>query len=164
MTRIGEELDALNVDTDTSTRARFSDFPLSRRTLAGLDAAGFIEPTAIQRMSLLRALKGQDILGAAKTGSGKTLAFLIPVLERLWRMKWSKMDGVGAVVISPTRELALQTFQCLASAGAKHDMSAGLIIGGTMHPFTSVCALVLALLLCGFLILVCWWSDSVGFV
>jgi hypothetical protein len=131
-------LDAIDADTDTSSRTRFSDYPLSRRTLSGLDAAGFVEPTAIQHRSLLRALKGQDVLGAAKTGSGKTLAFLIPVIERLWRLKWSKLDGVGAVVISPTRELALQTFQCLASAGAKHDMSAGLIIGGVLHCLSRV--------------------------
>lgn len=45
------------------------------------------------------------MLGAAKTGSGKTLAFLIPIIEKLYRMNWSKFDGVGAVIISPTREL-----------------------------------------------------------
>ena len=148
MVRIGESLEAIDVDTDTSTRTRFSDYPLSRRTLDGLDAAGFVQPTAIQHQSLIRALKGQDVLGAAKTGSGKTLAFLIPVIERLWRLKWSKLDGVGAVVISPTRELALQTFQCLASAGAKHDMSAGLIIGGGRHCLFSHLCSVLCCIAC----------------
>lgn len=49
--------------------------------------------------------QGKDILGAARTGSGKTLAFLIPVLERLYRKGWTKLDGVGALIISPTREL-----------------------------------------------------------
>jgi ATP-dependent RNA helicase DDX10/DBP4 len=128
-----------------STAHRFADFPISRRTLDGLEAGGFTTPTPIQRQTLLRALRGEDILGAAKTGSGKTLAFLIPVIEKLWRMRWSKMDGVGAVVISPTRELALQTFQALAAVGGKHDMSAGLIIGGTTFereqaniPFTNI--------------------------
>ena len=53
----------------------------------------------------------RDILGAAKTGSGKTLAFLIPVLERLFHAKWSKDDGLGALIISPTRELAIQIFE-----------------------------------------------------
>ena len=47
-------------------------------------------------------------MGAAKTGSGKTLAFLLPMLERLFRLKWSPEDGLGAMVISPTRELAYQ--------------------------------------------------------
>lgn len=45
------------------------------------------------------------MLGAAKTGSGKTLAFLVPVLERLYRLNWTKLDGVGALIISPTKEL-----------------------------------------------------------
>lgn len=57
------------------------------------------------------SLRGKDILGAAKTGSGKTLAFLICVLEKLYRAKWCKEDGLGALILTPTRELALQIFQ-----------------------------------------------------
>ncbi len=48
------------------------------------------------------------MLGAAVTGSGKTLAFLVPVIETLWRKRWAKEDGVGAIIISPTRELVCQ--------------------------------------------------------
>ena len=99
--------------------------------IAGLTAAGFTTPTLIQSASIGLALQGRDVLGAAKTGSGKTLAFLIPLVEKLWRMQWSKLDGVGGIVISPTRELALQTYQCLVKFGSNHQMSAGLIIGGT---------------------------------
>lgn len=69
-------------------------------------------------------------MGAAKTGSGKTLAFLIPILELLFCKKWSRIDGVGALVISPTRELAYQIYTTLRRVGALHDFSAGLIIGG----------------------------------
>jgi ATP-dependent RNA helicase DDX10/DBP4 len=61
--------------------------------------------TDIQQRSLPLALKGKDVLGAARTGSGKTLAFLIPVLEILLRKRWGQQDGLGALVISPTREL-----------------------------------------------------------
>lgn len=50
----------------------------------------------------------RDILGAAKTGSGKTLAFVIPLIERLYAEKWSVDDGLAALIITPTRELALQ--------------------------------------------------------
>ena len=50
----------------------------------------------------------RDILGCAKTGSGKTLAFLIPALECLYRERWTEEDGIGIVIISPTRELAMQ--------------------------------------------------------
>lgn len=61
--------------------------------------------TDIQAKSLPVSLKGKDVLGAARTGSGKTLAFLVPVLEILYRKKWGPQDGLGALIISPTREL-----------------------------------------------------------
>jgi len=61
--------------------------------------------TDVQAKSLPVSLKGKDILGAARTGSGKTLCFLIPVLEILYRRRWGPQDGLGALIISPTREL-----------------------------------------------------------
>ncbi|KAA0720107.1 putative ATP-dependent RNA helicase DDX10 [Triplophysa tibetana] len=109
---------------------KFSDFPISRNTLRGLLEAQYRQPTEIQRQTIGFALQGRDVLGAAKTGSGKTLAFLIPVLECLYREQWSAVDGLGALVISPTRELAYQTFQVLRKVGKNHDFSAGLVIGG----------------------------------
>ena len=54
----------------------------------------------------------------------------IQVVEKLYRLKWGKLDGLGALVISPTRELAIQIFDELRKVGAKHDLSAGLLIGG----------------------------------
>ncbi len=109
---------------------RFSELPLSKRTLAGLREGKFERLTDIQRAAIPHALAGRDVLGAAKTGSGKTLAFLVPVLELLYRQRWSSMDGLGAVVISPTRELAMQIFDVLRVVGKQHDLSAGLVIGG----------------------------------
>ncbi|XP_063043537.1 probable ATP-dependent RNA helicase DDX10 [Engraulis encrasicolus] len=108
----------------------FSDFPLSKKTLKGLMEAQYRQPTEIQRQTIGFALQGKDVLGAAKTGSGKTLAFLIPVLECLYRNQWTALDGLGALIISPTRELAYQTFQVLRKVGKNHEFSAGLIIGG----------------------------------
>ncbi|KAJ7996963.1 hypothetical protein DPEC_G00223980 [Dallia pectoralis] len=110
--------------------ARFSDFPISKNTLRGLMEAQYRQPTEIQRQTIGFALQGKDVLGAAKTGSGKTLAFLIPVLECLYRLQWTAMDGLGALIISPTRELAYQTFEMLRKVGKNHEFSAGLIIGG----------------------------------
>ncbi|XP_076163167.1 putative ATP-dependent RNA helicase DDX10 isoform X2 [Ptiloglossa arizonensis] len=86
--------------------------------------------TDIQRQSIGLALRGNDILGAAKTGSGKTLAFLIPVLEILYCKQWTRLDGLGALIITPTRELAYQIYETLRKIGQHHDISAGLIIGG----------------------------------
>lgn len=52
------------------------------------------------------------------------------VLEKLYRLKWGRLDGLGALVISPTRELAMQIFEELRKVGQRHDLSAGLLIGG----------------------------------
>ncbi|KAK6583807.1 hypothetical protein PZA11_003537 [Diplocarpon coronariae] len=108
----------------------FSDLPLSHSTSSGLQASHFKALTDIQSKAIPLALRGNDILGAAKTGSGKTLAFLVPVLENLYRQKWTDLDGLGALIISPTRELATQIFQVLRKIGRNHSFSAGLIIGG----------------------------------
>ena len=110
--------------------AKFIDLPLSRNTREGLKRCGYTVPTKIQKEAIPLALKGRDVLGAAKTGSGKTLAFLVPVLELLWRERWTPDDGLGALIISPTRELAYQTFEVLRKVGCYHDFSAGLVIGG----------------------------------
>ncbi|KAJ8027409.1 putative ATP-dependent RNA helicase DDX10 [Holothuria leucospilota] len=108
----------------------FADFPLCKKTQKGLQDAGYEQPTEIQKSSIGLALQGCDILGAAKTGSGKTLAFLIPMLECLFQDRWTAEDGLGVVIISPTRELAYQTFEVLYKIGKQHEFSAGLIIGG----------------------------------
>ncbi|XP_065057141.1 probable ATP-dependent RNA helicase DDX10 isoform X1 [Rhopilema esculentum] len=110
--------------------SKFDDFPISSKTLNGLIKANFISPTEIQKEGIALALRGLDVLGAAKTGSGKTLAFIIPILELLWKEKFTTLDGLGALVISPTRELAYQTFEVLRKVGKFHSFSAGLIIGG----------------------------------
>ena len=115
---------------DPARLSSFSDLPLSTSTKHGLRSCGYAEPTDIQRSAIPLVLQGKDVLGAAKTGSGKTLAFLIPLLELLWRERWSQLDGLGALVISPTRELAYQTFEVLRRVGGGHDFSAGLVTGG----------------------------------
>jgi len=109
---------------------KFSELPISQRTLRALTEGGFTRLTDIQRASIPHALAGRDILGAARTGSGKTLAYLVPVLERLFRDRWGKQDGVGALILAPTRELAMQIFDVLRVAGKTHSYSAGLVIGG----------------------------------
>ena len=109
---------------------RFATLPLSARTLAGLAAGGFETLKPIQRAAIPHALADRDVLGAARTGSGKTLAFLVPAVEALYRERWAREDGLGALVVSPTRELALQIFGVLRVVGARHAFSAGLITGG----------------------------------
>ncbi|XP_076163166.1 putative ATP-dependent RNA helicase DDX10 isoform X1 [Ptiloglossa arizonensis] len=117
-------------DIDETKIEKFTDLPLSPKTLKGLAENNYFSMTDIQRQSIGLALRGNDILGAAKTGSGKTLAFLIPVLEILYCKQWTRLDGLGALIITPTRELAYQIYETLRKIGQHHDISAGLIIGG----------------------------------
>lgn len=129
-TKIISELQSKYDAIDETKISKFADLPLSSKTLKGLSENGYIEMTDIQRQSIGLALRGNDILGAAKTGSGKTLAFLIPVLEILYCKQWTRLDGLGALIITPTRELAYQIYETLRKVGKHHDTSAGLIIGG----------------------------------
>ncbi|XP_021755772.1 DEAD-box ATP-dependent RNA helicase 32-like [Chenopodium quinoa] len=108
----------------------FKQMPLSKKTKDGLRASNFTQMTDVQRASLPHSLSGRDLLGAAQTGSGKTLAFVIPVIEKLYKERWGPEDGVGCIIISPTRELASQIFGVLKAVGKHHGFSAGLLIGG----------------------------------
>ncbi|EKJ73670.1 hypothetical protein NXS19_009396 [Fusarium pseudograminearum] len=126
--QLQQRVDDLDLKSDATKN--FSHLPLSVPTAEGLEIAHFQTLTDVQAEAVPLALKGKDILGAAKTGSGKTLAFLIPVLEKLYRAQWTEFDGLGALIISPTRELAAQIFEVLKKVGTKHSFSAGLVIGG----------------------------------
>lgn len=113
------------------TAELFSELPLSRATQVALSGNSWNKLTDIQRAAIPHALAGRDVLGAAKTGSGKTLAFLIPVVERLFRERWSDEDGLRAIIVTPTRELALQIMNVLTKLASRHrDLSVGLVCGG----------------------------------
>lgn len=114
-----------------SSGKTFASLPLSSRTQRCLANCKYTRMTGVQRACLPHALAGRDILATARTGSGKTLCFLIPLLERLYRQRTCDLSGCSALVIAPTRELAMQIFTVLNEIGANHDLSAGLLIGGT---------------------------------
>lgn len=113
----------------------FKDLPLTPDLVKGLEKSGFVKMTEIQKLAVPECLKGNDILAAAKTGSGKTLSFLIPVVEKLIFESWSDMDGLGALIITPTRELAVQIYEVLLKIGKFTQLSAGLVIGGKDYSF-----------------------------
>lgn len=128
-----EKLEQQVQDLDAKgSYSSYSDLPLSNPTQEGLKACHFTTLTPIQARTIPLALHGSDILGAAKTGSGKTLAFIVPVLENLYRKQCVGQDaGLGAMIIAPTRELAIQIFDVLVKIGRKgHLFAAGLVIGG----------------------------------
>ncbi|XP_060683134.1 ATP-dependent RNA helicase DDX18 isoform X2 [Hemiscyllium ocellatum] len=91
----------------------------------------FTHMTPIQQKSVRPLLEGRDILAAAKTGSGKTLAFLIPAIELIYKLKFMPRNGTGVLVLSPTRELAMQTFGVLKELMAHHVHTYGLLMGGS---------------------------------
>jgi ATP-dependent RNA helicase DDX18/HAS1 len=108
----------------------FTDLNLSERTMKAINEMGFTKMTEIQRRGIPPLLAGKDVLGAAKTGSGKTLAFLIPAVEMLYSLKFKPRNGTGVIVVSPTRELALQIFGVARELMAHHSQTYGIVIGG----------------------------------
>eukprot|EP01138_Halocafeteria_seosinensis_P006930 gb/GECG01007088.1/.p1 GENE.gb/GECG01007088.1/~~gb/GECG01007088.1/.p1 ORF type:complete len:854 (+),score=140.74 gb/GECG01007088.1/:1-2562(+) len=108
----------------------FTELPLSEPTMKAIKDMGFERMTKIQAQSIPALLEGTDLLGAAKTGSGKTMAFLTPVMEIVSKAQFKARNGVGAVIITPTRELALQIYQHLREIAQYHRQSHGIIMGG----------------------------------
>jgi len=110
-----------------SKMENFFEFVISPSLKEQLSCAGFMKPTPVQAAAIPPGVEGKDILATAQTGTGKTLAFLIPILERLLR---DGTDGVAALVLVPTRELAMQVAaQHDALRGRKLPVAA-LIVGG----------------------------------
>ncbi|MBI4588622.1 MAG: DEAD/DEAH box helicase [Candidatus Rokubacteria bacterium] len=108
----------------------FESLKLSRQILADIRQAGFAAPTPIQAQAIPPALTGSDVIGCAQTGTGKTAAFVIPIIQRL-----AGEAGLRALVLAPTRELALQTQECFdALGGASRIRSIALIGGEAMGP------------------------------
>lgn len=127
---VGTSKDGGTQPNEQRVYTHFNQLPLSQRTQLGLERGNYKRMTPIQSDALHLALAGYDVLGAAKTGSGKTLCFVVPVLERLFVEQWDPGMGIGALVLSPTRELALQIFKVLQLVGYKHVLSAALLTGG----------------------------------
>ncbi|KAI5359549.1 Putative ATP-dependent RNA helicase DEAD-box, Helicase superfamily 1/2, ATP-binding protein [Septoria linicola] len=109
---------------------KFTDIQLSEKTMRAITDMKFENMTEIQRRSIGPLLAGKDVLGAAKTGSGKTLAFLIPCVELLHSLRFKPRNGTGVIVVSPTRELALQIFGVARELMEHHSQTFGIVIGG----------------------------------
>src|SRR6202041_2911334 len=105
----------------------FSELSISDYTKERLSSAGFSIPTPVQAAAIPTALAGKDVLATAQTGTGKTLAFLIPVIEHLLR---DKTPGIAALVLVPTRELAMQVVEQYNDLRGKQLSPAALVVGG----------------------------------
>lgn len=120
---------ALSLPT-ANTPKQFSDLNLSEKTMKAITDMKFETMTGIQQRGIPPLLAGRDVLGAAKTGSGKTLAFLIPAVEMLSALRFKPRNGTGVIVVSPTRELALQIFGVARELMTYHSQTYGILMGG----------------------------------
>ncbi len=103
----------------------FEDFQLSEDVQLAVKAAGYTEPTPIQQQAIPLILQGRDIIGSAQTGTGKTAAFALPILTRI-----NKAGGTRALIIEPTRELALQVEAAFRVFGRFSPLRVGVLYGG----------------------------------
>ncbi|MEK6375010.1 MAG: DEAD/DEAH box helicase [Acidobacteriota bacterium] len=108
-----------------TTDKPFSSLGLSADVLDVVGKIGFEHPTPIQAAVIPTALSGADVIGLAQTGSGKTAAFVLPLAERL-----THGGGVRGLILSPTREIALQTKAFLDLFGQHHQLKTACLIGG----------------------------------
>jgi len=133
-TAILETTDAVEAPASGSAKPRFIDFNLSDSLKTRLTNAAFVHPTPVQAGAIPPALEGADVLATAATGTGKTLSFLVPIIEKLDATSTSstrnKFNPIRALILLPTRELAMQVLDVYwkLMPAAKHD--AVLICGG----------------------------------
>jgi ATP-dependent RNA helicase RhlE len=106
----------------------FSELSLSPVLVSNLTRNGFVTMTPVQTEAIPPALDGRDLIATAQTGTGKTLAFVLPLLETLLKHKTAK--GIQAIVLSPTRELAMQIHAVFGTLAQGSGISAAVVVGG----------------------------------
>ena len=105
----------------------FASFGLTKFILTNIAKKGYKQPTPIQRKTIPLIMEGRDVVGMARTGSGKTAAFVLPLIEQL---KLRQTNGVRAIIISPSRELALQTYKQVKEFSNGTNLKSIVLIGG----------------------------------
>ena len=108
----------------------FKELGLISPILKALAAQGYDQPTPIQRQAIPPALKGRDVLGCAQTGTGKTCAFATPILQRLNADVVVGPRYIRSLILTPTRELALQIQESFAAYGRNLPLRSAVIFGG----------------------------------
>jgi ATP-dependent RNA helicase RhlE len=111
----------------TTQFSQFSQFSLSPALLARIDSNKFEIPTPVQTAAIPPALEGRDVLATAQTGTGKTLSYLIPIVEM---MQKNEAKGAQALILLPTRELAMQVERAFISIRSSSSQTVALVVGG----------------------------------
>ncbi len=109
---------------------RFSDLQLHPALQSAVDAQGYTHPTPIQAQAIPHVLEGRDILGIAQTGTGKTAAFALPILQRLTKARHPSSGRARVLILTPTRELAIQIDESFATYGEGLPSTHTVIFGG----------------------------------
>ena len=117
-----------NNQDDYFSDKKFSDFSINSSILSNLERLGYEKATQVQSESIPIALNGEDIIGSAKTGSGKSLAFLIPAIQKIYEEP--KKKEIEILIITPTRELALQLYDLAKDLLTGNSEIIALLIGG----------------------------------
>lgn len=118
-------------------RNTFADFKLNKQILNAVDEAGYTTPTPIQQKAIPPILAGQDVMGVAQTGTGKTAAFVLPILMKL---NYAQGNDARALILSPTRELAMQIEENIRLFAKYTDLRTVVIYGG-LGPKTQIAEL-----------------------
>src|SRR5579871_961534 len=108
----------------------FSELPLCTQLQRNLTNNGFTRPTPIQREAIPPAFAGRDVVATAQTGTGKTLAFLLPLIDSLARTEVKPASGIQALILTPTRELALQIHEVAAKLTQGLGLTSTVVVGG----------------------------------
>lgn len=108
---------------------KFNELKLEKNILKALKEAGYSEPTPIQQQAIPPVLEGRDLMGCAQTGTGKTCAFSVPIIQRLAKSE-GKKGTIRALILTPTRELALQIYENVCQYARYMPCSAAVIFGG----------------------------------
>ncbi|MBS1520565.1 MAG: DEAD/DEAH box helicase [Bacteroidetes bacterium] len=114
--------------------ATFEDFKFNRQILNAIDDAGYAEPTPVQQKAIPPILNGQDVMGIAQTGTGKTAAYVLPIVMRL---KYAQGENPRALVVAPTRELAMQIEENVKAFAKYTDLRVVTLYGG-LGPKTQI--------------------------
>ena len=110
----------------------FNNWELAKPILDALQQQGYVSPTPIQQKAIPVILENKDVLGCAQTGTGKTAAFVIPLLQQIYskRNNAAPDRGIAALIISPTRELAIQIGETVENCGKLMNIRHTVICGG----------------------------------
>ncbi|XP_049962208.1 probable ATP-dependent RNA helicase pitchoune [Schistocerca serialis cubense] len=129
---IGKKLPGSGIALEILSNRTFESLAdkVCENTLKAIADMGFTTMTEIQSRAIPPLLEGRDMVGSAKTGSGKTLAFLVPAVELIYKLHFMPRNGTGCIIISPTRELSMQTFGVLKELMKYHHHTYGLLMGG----------------------------------